>query len=263
MNKLKCNLSLINSVTSPAATPSEKKWFMLIPSKNNWLFYLKIHHSLTNLTNSCLCPLKMSAKPSDFSVISYKNRSLEFRTIFKCLVSLRADANASNILSNIGNFWCWKKCKMHLRACKIYKKEKKKTKIALHDIRLCLISIKLFVQYFLVHPTRFSCGMHLCIVSSNIWFSVIALSAKHMWWRVFQTFLLTFKYQWPVACNKKPKEEKVTKKTGEMEQKWRVRKKRIQMQKMIGSTMRFSCLCRDIQIGKIGKIQRSERFTCR
>ena len=70
----------------------------------------------------------MSAKPSDFSVISCKNRSLEFCTIFKCLVSLKADANASNILSNIENFWCWKKCKTHLRACKIYKKEKRRRK---------------------------------------------------------------------------------------------------------------------------------------
>ena len=102
--------------------------------------------------------------------------------------------------------------------------------------------IKLSVQHFLDHPTRFSCWVHLTEVSCNIWFFIIALSAKHMWWIVFRRFLLTFKCQLSVVCHKKSKEEKVTNKSKEKKQKWRVRKKRIQLQKKMGPTMRFPCL---------------------
>ena len=42
-----------------------------------------------------------------------------------------------------------------------------------------LFSIKLFIQYCMAHPTRFSCWIHLSVVSSNIWLFIIALSAKH------------------------------------------------------------------------------------
>ena len=190
MNKLKSNLSLINSVTSPAKKKNDSCWY------HRRLFYLNI----INLTTSYLCPLKMSAKPSDFSVISCKNRSLEFCAIFKCLVSLKADANASNILSNIENFWCWKKCKMHLRACKIYKKEKRRQKSS-YTILDDLWSRSNFssnIFWFIKPDFHVEC---ICVqfhptfgFSSLCWVQSIC--------SVFQTFLLTFNIdiQMSMAC---------------------------------------------------------------
>ena len=120
---------------------------------------------------------------------------LFFLSLFNVYLYFKADENASNISSNILNFRCWTKCWMHLRAYKIYKKRKKKTKIVLDDLRWNLFSIKFFSQHFLVHPTKCSCRMPLSTVSSTIWFFIIALSTKHMRLSVFRTFLLTFECQ--------------------------------------------------------------------
>ena len=78
--------------------------------------------------------------------------------------SVKADANASNISSNIVNFRCWTKCWMVLRAYKIYWETKKKKKIVLDDVRRSLFLLKLFVQLFLFHPIRFSCWMYLSFI---------------------------------------------------------------------------------------------------
>ena len=129
----------------------------------------------------------------------------------------KADANASNISSNIVNFRWWTKCWMHLKAYKIYKRKKKEDQ---NCVGRCWIKFVLFQTFsstfsgssnqifmldafeyrFLVHPT-------------------IALSAKQMRCSVFRSFLLTFKCQYSVVCYKKSKEEKVTNKTREKKQK--------------------------------------------
>ena len=89
----------------------------------------------------------------------------------KYIARVNVDANASNISSNIVNSGCWTKCWMHLRAYKIYKKRKKEDKNRVERCWISLFLIKLFVQHFLVHPTKFSCWLHLSTVSSYIWFS--------------------------------------------------------------------------------------------
>ena len=113
----------------------------------------------------------------------------------KYIARVNVDANASNISSNIVNSGCWTKCWMHLRAYKIYKKRKKEDKNRVERYWISLFLIKLFVQHFLVHPTKFSCWLHLSTVSSYIWFFIIALRAKHMQWSVFRTISLNFECQ--------------------------------------------------------------------
>ena len=88
-------------------------------------------------------------------------------------IIVNADANASKVLFNIVNFWNCTKSWMHSRAYKIYKKRKKKIKIVLGNFGWSLFSVKLFIQHFQVHLTRFSSWMHLSTVLSNIWFSLL------------------------------------------------------------------------------------------
>ena len=65
----------------------------------------------------------------------------------------------------------------------------------LDDAGWSLLSIKLFIQHFLVHPTIFSCWMHLSSFSSIILPFNTALSAKHPQWSVFRTFEYFFHNQ--------------------------------------------------------------------
>ena len=65
----------------------------------------------------------------------------------------------------------------------------------LHDVRCSFLSIKLFIQHFLVHPTIFLCWMHLSSFSSIILLFNTALSAKHLQWSIFRTFECFFHNQ--------------------------------------------------------------------
>ena len=58
-----------------------------------------------------------------------------------------------------------------------------------------LLSIKLFIQHFLFHPTIFSWRMHLSSFSFIILSFNTALSAKHLQWSVFPTFECFFHNQ--------------------------------------------------------------------
>ena len=58
----------------------------------------------------------------------------------------------------------------------------------LDDVGWSLLSIKLFIQHFLVHPTIFSCWMYLSSFSSITLPFNTALSAKHLPWSVFRKF---------------------------------------------------------------------------
>ena len=99
----------------------------------------------------------------------------------------------SDVGWNVGCIWWNVGCIWELS--KYRKKQKRRKKIMLHDIGWSLLSIKLFIQHFLVHPTMFSCWMHF----SSFWFIILpfnsALSAKHLQWSVFRTFKCFFHNQ--------------------------------------------------------------------
>ena len=64
-----------------------------------------------------------------------------------------------------------------------------------------LLSAKLFIQHFLVHPTIFSCWMHLSSFSSIILPFNTALSAKHLPWTVVGTFGCFFTIKIQIEVN--------------------------------------------------------------
>ena len=145
-------------------------------------------------------------------------------------IIINADANASKVLFNIVNFWNCTKSWMHWRAYKIYKKRKKKIKIVLGNFGWSLFSVKLFIQHFQIHLTRFSSWMHLSTVLSNIWFSLLR------WTQNISSGVCFKRLYWHSNINICGVPQKF--KRREKKQKWRVRKKRIQMLKKTGPAMR-------------------------
>ena len=89
------------------------------------------------------------------------------------------------------------KCFLHLRFSKNLEKKKK---IVFDVVWWSLFSSKLFIKQILLYQTRFACLMHLSRISSNNFYFITTLSAKHKRWSAFQTFL-AFEF------SKKPKKQ--------------------------------------------------------